>query len=323
MKIAYLASNRPDFISKITEYTGEAPLMIAANAEGIYDEADLARIGDADALMVANEPVTEQLLRACSKVKIVQRFGVGYEKLDLEAAAKLGIPCCNLAGVNRDAVADHGMALIAALARNIVPANELTKQVQWGEARMIFSSSIELRGKILGIFGLGNTGYELARRARGFGMDVAYNDIREIEAAVVEDVGARRMEKDEMLAVSDVVSINVNFNSTAAGMIDARAISLMKPGAYLVCCARGGLIDEQALADALNSGRLAGAGIDVFGEEPFPSDNPLLTAKNVVMTPHMAGASVESSQRNYDWAYDNVRRVVEKGEKPRFVLNGV
>jgi phosphoglycerate dehydrogenase-like enzyme len=323
VKIAYLASNRPDFIAKITDYTGEAPLMIAANAEGIYDEADLARIGDADALMVANEPVTEQLLRACSKVKIVQRFGVGYEKLDLEAAAKLGIPCCNVAGVNRDAVADHGMALIAALVRNIVPANELTKQVQWGEARMIFASSIELRGKTLGIFGLGNTGYELARRARGFGMEVAYNDIREIEAAVVEDVGARQMEKDEMLAVSDVVSINVNFNPTAAGMIDAQAISLMKPGAYLVCCARGGIIDEQALADALNSGRLAGAGIDVYAEEPFPSDNPLLTAKNMVMTPHMAGASVESSQRNYDWAYDNVRRVVEKGEKPRFVLNGV
>ena len=323
MKIAYLASNRPDFISKITEYTGEAPLMIAANAEGIYDEADLAKIGDADALMVANEPVTEQLLRACSKVKIVQRFGVGYEKLDLEAAAKLGIPCCNVAGVNRDAVADHGMALIAALVRNIVPANELTKQVQWGEARMIFSSSIELRGKTLGIFGLGDTGHELAKRARGFGMEVAYNDIREIEAAVVEGVGAKQMGKDELLAVSDVVSINVNFNPTAAGMIDAHAISLMKPGAYLVCCARGGIIDEQALADALNSGRLAGAGIDVFAEEPFPSNNPLLTAKNIVMTPHMAGVSVESSQRNYDWAYDNVRRVVEKGEKPRFVLNEV
>lgn len=323
MKIGYLASNRPDFVQKITEYTGEAPLMVAADANGVYSEEALAQVADVDAFLVANEPVTEQLLKACPNVKIVQRFGVGYEKLDLEAAAKLGVPCCNLAGVNRDAVADHGMALIAALVRNIVPANEATKQVKWGEARLIFSSSIELRGKMLGIFGLGNTGHELARRARGFGMHIAYNDIKEIEAERVESVGARKMEKDEMLQVCDVVSVNVNFNPTASGLIDAKALSLLKPGAYLVCCARGGIIDEQALADALNSGRLAGAGIDVYSEEPFPADNPLLQARNIIMTPHMAGASVESSQRNYDWAFENVKRVVEKGEKPRFVLNGV
>ncbi len=323
MKIVYLASHRPEFIEKIKNYTGEEPLIVAADAEGVYSEESLAAAADAEALMVANEPVTEQLLAACPNLKIVQRFGVGYEKLDLEAAAKRGVPCCNLAGVNRDAVADHGMALIAALVRNIVPAHELSKAVDWGGARKVFASSIELKGKLLGIFGLGNTGHELAKRAKGFGMEVAYNDIREISAEVVESLGARRMEKEEMLEVSDVVSINVNFNPTASGLIDAAAISLMKPGAYLVCCARGGIIDEEALRDALNEGRLAGAGIDVFSEEPFPADNPLLSAKNVIMTPHMAGASRESSQRNYDWAYENVRRVVERGEPAQFVLNGV
>ncbi|MCZ6471850.1 MAG: NAD(P)-dependent oxidoreductase [SAR324 cluster bacterium] len=323
MKIVYLASHRPDFISKIKSYTGEEPQIIATEPGGLYSEHSLALAAEADALLVANEPVTEQLLAACPKVKIVQRFGVGYENLDLEAAAKRGIPCCNLAGVNKDAVADHGMALIAALVRNIVPANELTKAVRWGDARHVFASSIELRGKLLGIFGLGNTGHELAKRGRGFGMDVAYNDIREISAEVVESVGARRMEKDEMLEVSDIVSINVNFNPTAAGMIDAEAIGRMKPGGYLVCCARGGVIDEIALRDALNEGRLAGAGIDVYSEEPFPADNPLLSAKNIILTPHMAGVSRESSERNYDWAYENVRRVVERGEPARFVLNGV
>ncbi len=323
MKIAYLAKDRPDFAQKVARYLNEEPLILCTEADGGYSEETLAKMAGMDALMVANEPVTEQVFAACPNLKIVQRFGVGYERLDLEAAAKRGIPCCNLAGVNRDAVADHGMALIMALVRQIVPASVLTKEVKWGEARLLFSEAVEMRGRTLGIFGLGNTGSGLAERARGFGMKIAYHDIRDIDPNVVESLGAVSMSKEELLANADIVSINVNFNPTAAGMIDAAAIRLMKPGTYLVCCARGGIIDEAALRDALNEGRLAGAGIDVYAQEPFPADNPLLSAKNVIMTPHMAGASQESLRRNYDWAFENVRRVVERGEPAKFVLNNV
>jgi phosphoglycerate dehydrogenase-like enzyme len=323
VKIAYLSKDRPDFRAKIAKYITEEPLIVGTEDDGRYSAETLAKLGDVEALMVTGEPADEEILAACPKLKIVQRFGVGYERLDLEAAAKRGIFCCNLAGVNRETVADHGMAMIMALVRNLVPANELTREAKWGEARMVFGSSIELRGKTLGIFGLGNTGACLAERGRGFGMQIAYNDIRTIDPEVVESLGAVFMAKEELLANSDVVSINVNFNPTAAGLIDAKAISTMKPGAYLVCCARGGIIDEHALADALNEGRLAGAGIDVFGQEPFPPDNPLLSAQNIILTPHMAGAAKETSLRNYDWAFENVRRVLERGERPQFVLNGI
>ena len=324
MKIAFLVSNRPDFVERITNYTGSEPLlMLETGPDGLYREEDLARAADVEALMVANEPVTEQILAACPRVKIVQRFGVGYEKLDLEAAAKRGIPCCNLAGVNKIPVAEHGFMLILALVRNVFPAHEKTHGLDWGGARLVMNNNFELAGKTLGVIGLGNTGFELARRARGFDMQIVYNDIREIEAERIEAVGARFMEKEELMAAADIVSINVNFNPTAANMIDAKMLARMKKDAFLVCCARGGVIDEAALRDALNEERIRGAGIDVFSEEPFPADNPLLKAKNLIMTPHMAGASIESSRRNYEWAFENVSRVLEKGEKPNFVLNGV
>lgn len=323
MKIAYLISNRPEFVNKVTQIAGPDPLIIATGADGLYSPRTLAGTAEVEALMVANEPVTEQLLAGCPSVKIIQRFGVGYEKLDLAAAARRGIPCCNLAGVNKEAVAEHGILLMLALARNLLVGEALTRKTSWGEARLAMVGAFELTGKTLGIIGLGDTGFELAKRARAFGMQVCYNDIREIPAENVEAVGARLMEKEELLGHADIVSINVNYNETSANLIDAKAIALLKPEALLICCARGGIVDEAALADALNGGRLAGAGIDVFSSEPFPPDNPLLAAKNVVLTPHMAGVTREASERNFQWAFDNVRRVLERGEKPHWVVNGL
>ena len=321
--IAYLVSYRPDFAERIRREIGAEPLIVASDGNGLYSEEALAKLADVDALIVANEPVTEQVFAACGKLKIVQRLGVGYENVDLDAATRRGIPCCNLAGVNKEAVAEHCMAMILALARNLVPTDAKTRASQWQEARMGMGGVFELKGKALGIIGFGDIGSNLAKRARAFDMDIFYNDIRPIDDRVVESVGAKFLEKDALYATADIISINVNFNETAAGMIDAKALSLMKPGGYLICCARGGIVDEHALRDALNEGRLAGAGIDVFAEEPFPEDNPLLAAKNVLLTPHIAGASRETAQRSLQYAHDNVRRVVERGGKPRWAVNGV
>ncbi|MCZ6842301.1 MAG: hydroxyacid dehydrogenase [SAR324 cluster bacterium] len=321
MKIAYLMKDRPDYFHRLDE--SAQYVIIGQEPDGSYSQQTLDEVADVDALIVSNQPVTEKLLAACPKLKIVQRTGVGYENLDLEAAARRGVPCCNLQGVNKESVAEHGMLLILALARQFVEAQELTRQGRWQEAKQLNQQSFELKGSTLGIVGLGDTGSNLARRARAFEMQIVYNDVRDIDPEIVESVGARYMEKDQLYAEADIISVNTTYNPSTDGMIGARELALMKPQARLVCCARGNIIDEQALADALNAGRLAGAGLDVFSSEPISEDNPLRNAKNVYITSHIAGVTEDAIARSFAWAHENVRNVVEKGEKPRWVVNGV
>ena len=321
MKIAYLMKDRPDYFHRLDENSDY--VIAGAEPDGTYSPETLAEVAGVDAIIVSTQPVTEQLLAACPNVKIVQRTGVGYENIDLEAAARRGIPCCNIAGVNKESVAEHGMLLILALARKFVEAQELTRQMRWMEAKQVNQHSFELKGKVLGVVGLGDTGSNLAKRARGFDMQIVYNDIRDIDPEIVESLGARFMEKDQLYAEADIISVNTTHNPTTEGMVGARELALMKPEAILVCCARGGIIDEAALADALNGERLAGAGLDVFSAEPLSQDNPLLTAKNVYLTSHIAGVTEDAIDRSFAWAHENVRKVVDKGERPRWVVNGV
>jgi phosphoglycerate dehydrogenase-like enzyme len=321
VKIAYLAKGRPDLKELIPPDVEH--VILQAGAGGVYSAEALQQMADADALVISMEPVTEQVLAACPRLKIVQRLGVGYETLDLKAAARRGIPCCNVPGVNKEAVAEHGMTLILALVRHILDADRLTREMKWADARILTGDTFELYNKTIGIVGLGNTGFNLAKRARAFGMRVIYNDIRDIEPEKIEAVGAQFRSKDELFQEADIVSVNTDLNEQSRGMIDARALELMGPKKTLVCCARGGIIDEQALADALNAGRLRAAGIDVFEEEPIRKDNPLLAARNCIVTSHVAGVTVESTRRTFEWAHENVRAVVERGEKAKWVLNGV
>jgi phosphoglycerate dehydrogenase-like enzyme len=320
VKIAYLAKVRPDLQARIPKDV--QGVILEAGPGGVYSAADLKQVADADAFVVSMEPVNEQILAASKKLKIVQRLGVGYETLDLEAAAQRKIPCCNIEGVNKEAVAEHGLTLMLALSKRLLEIDALTHQGKWNEARVLTKNVHELAEKTLGIIGLGNTGSSLARRAQALGMNIVYNDIRQVDSHVVEETGARFVEKEELFKTADVISVNTDLNDQSAHMIDAQAFRLMQPHALFICCARGGIIDEPALRDALNSGRIAGAGIDVFDPEPIPKYNVLLSAKNIIVTSHVAGVTEETTQRIFDWAHENVRRVM-RGEKPRWVRNGV
>ncbi len=321
MKIAAMTKARPDFLARLPK--DQNIVVVSAGPDGQYPPEELAKVADVDALLVAAEPIHDQLLAGCHKVKIVQRVGVGYDSLDLDAIRRKGIPACNVAGVNKEAVAEHALAMILALAKRLPEAEQLTRETNWGAARLLTKQTFELRGKTLGIVGFGDIGTALGRRARAFEMPIVYNDVRPIDAHHIEATGARFMEKAQLFASADIVSIHTTLNPTTRGMVDAKMLALMKPGAYLICTARGGIVDEPALRDALNSGRLAGAGIDVFSKEPFPADNPLLSAKNVILTAHTAGVTVESTARSMTRALENIRRVVERGEKPQWVVNGV
>ena len=321
MKLAFLTQARPEMLARIPK---DMPhVVVFAGPDGQYSPEALAKVADVDALVVAAEPVHEQLLAACKRLKIVQRLGVGYNTLDLAAIGKRGIPACNVAGVNKEAVAEHGMTLICALAKRLREADAITREANWAGSRLLTKTTFELNGKTLGIVGFGDTGTNLARRARAFGMKIVYNDIRTIDPQVVAEYGATFMEKDDLFAKSDVVSVSVDLNDSSRGMVDARRLRLMKRGAIFVCCARGNIVDEAALRDVLVDGHLHGAGIDVFSHEPLHPDNPLLTAPNCLMTAHVAGVVPEASERSWSRAMENMRRVVGLGEKPQWVLNGV
>jgi len=321
MKIAYLSKARPELLDRIDK--SMPYVVVSAGADGRYSPEELAKVADVDAFIVSAEPVHDQILAAAKQLKIVQRLGVGYDSLDLEAAKKRGIPCCNCAGVNKEAVAEFTLGLMLALAKNLKEGDRLTREAAWGEARLLTKRSFELKGKTLGIVGFGAIGTNLARRARAFEMPIVYNDIRAIDPKEIEATGARFLEKPELFRTADIVSVHTTLNPTSRGMVDAKLLALMKPTALLLCAARGGIVDEAALRDALNAGQIAGAGMDVFSAEPMLPDNPLLQAKNLLMTSHLAGISKESSARGMKMALENVRRVVERGERPEWIVNGV
>ncbi|MBT6277063.1 MAG: phosphoglycerate dehydrogenase [Chromatiales bacterium] len=320
MKIAYLVRVRPDLEKIIPDDVEHVVAQVGD--DGLYDDDALARVADAQAFVIGMEPVNEQILAAAPNVKIAQRLGVGFETLDLDATAKRGVYACNVEGVNKEAVAEHGMMFMLALAKHFVPAQTNTQEGDWASARVLTQTAFELKGRTLGIIGFGNTGTSLARRAKAFEMDILFNDVRNIDSSVVNELSAQSVSKDELLEQSDFVSINTDLNDATRGMFGDDEIAKMKAGAQLICCARGGILDEQAVADALRDGRLAGAGIDVFAIEPIADDNPLKGIPNCVITSHVAGVVSDSTMRTWEWAHDNIRAVL-KGERPQWIRNGL
>ena len=321
MKIAYLIRARPDLDDRIPDDVEAVQAQVGES--GVYSSEALERVREAEGFIVAMEPVNEQIISAAPRLRIVQRLGVGYETLDLEATAKRGIPACNLEGVNREAVAEHAMMFMLAHARRFLEAQALTQGADWESARLLTTRTFELKGKTLGIIGFGNTGSALARRAHAFEMRLLYHDIRDVNVRLAARLDAGKVDLDRLLRESDIVSVCTDLNDTSRGMIDAAALARMRSSALLVCCARGGIVDEAALAAALRGGGIAGAAIDVFEVEPIPSGHPLIGLPNCLLTSHVAGVAGDTVDRIWEWAHENVRAVVQRGERPRFVLNGV
>ena len=321
MKIGYLLRVRPDLEDIIPDDVEGVRIEVGDN--GLYSEEDLAKISDADAFIIGMEPVNEQIIAAANNLKIVQRLGVGYETLDLDALAKRQIPACNIEGVNKEAVAEHAMALILALSKRLIDAHNYTQQADWASARTLTGKAFELKGKTLGIIGFGNTGSSLAKRAHAFEMDILYNDIQDVNGDIAAQLGARKVDKDTLYAESDLISICTDLNDTSRNMIDAAALNKMQPHAMFICCARGGIVDEAVLANALKRDKLQAAAIDVFEIEPIQPDNPLIGLPNCILTSHVAGVASDTTARIWNWAHDNVRAVVQRGERPRWIRNGV
>jgi D-3-phosphoglycerate dehydrogenase len=248
-------------------------------------------IGDYDAVILRGRTqVTAELLEAAGRLKVLGRAGVGVDNIDLSAASRRGIVVLNATGGNVVSVAEHTLALILALVRHIARADASLKRGAWERRRF---RGIALSGKTLGLLGVGRIGSEVAKRARPFGMRVVACDPY-LSPERAEQLGIELVTLASLLREADVVSVHAPLSEETRGLIGARELALMKPTAYLVNAARGGIVDEKALAEALKAGGLAGAALDVFEKEPVPADHPLLKFENVLAVPHLGAATHEA-----------------------------
>jgi len=231
------------------------------------------------------------VIRQAAKLKIISRNGIGYDGVDVAAATERGILVCNAPKSPAEATADLTFALLLAAARRLPQAHEFTRSGEWSRTGMQPPLTLEVYGRKLGLIGFGQIGRAVARRAKGFGMEVVYYDVAAAPAEVEKELGARRMEMEELLEESDFISLHVPLVEKTRGLIGKDEFERMKPEAVLVNASRGPVVDEGALCEALSSGRIAAAGIDVFEMEPPEAKCPLFELENVVLTPHMGSAT--------------------------------
>ena len=267
-------------------------------------------------------PITAEIADAARKVTLIQQPSVGYQHIDVEACTARGIRVANTAGANTESVAEHTVAWGLCLLKNMFYAHKATRQCRWEQMGV---KPAELRGRVWGIVGFGRIGRAVAERLKPFALrNLLYYDVVRPERTVEERLGAEYRELGELLSVSDVVSLHAPLTDATRGLIDGKALATMKQSAFLINVSRAELVDEDALADALARGRIAGAGIDVFSAEPIGPENPLLKVESdrLLLSPHVAGVSQEAAGRIITMAAANIARAL-KGELPESQVNTV
>ena len=280
----------------------------------------ISKVRNVDALVpLLTDPIDCEVMDAAPKLKIISQMAVGFDNIDVKSATSRGIVVTNTPGVLTETTADFAWALIMAVARRVVEADRYVRRGKWkvGWHPMMMMGR-DVYGATLGVVGLGRIGQAVARRARGFDMKILYYDTlpREQEE---RELGAKRVSFETLLRESDFVSLHVPLTKETTHLIGARQLRLMKKTAFLVNNSRGKVVNERALYTALKNRRIAGAGLDVFEQEPTAPGNPLFDLDNCVVAPHVAGKTSESFPRRVGFAFDNMRRVWE-GKPPESVV---
>ena len=278
-----------------------------------------ARLADKDgALTVLTDRVDAALIERCPRLKAVCNIAVGYNNLDLKACSARGIIATNTPGVLDDATADFTWALILATARRLSEAERYLRAGQWSGWKLKQFLSVDVHHATLGILGMGRIGQAVARRARGFDMTVLYHNTRRLSAEVEKSCHAAYVTKDELLARADILSLHMPYSSMTHHIIGASELTRMKPSAILINAARGGVVDDAALIDALKQGTIAAAGLDVFENEPALNAE-FLKLPNVVLTPHIASSSTATRRRMAMTAAENLVAALTSGRAPNWL----
>jgi phosphoglycerate dehydrogenase-like enzyme len=308
-----------------TWISDEMKQLLPRNCELIVSESrreeDLLRlVGDVDVLVGVR--ATRKVIEKAKKLRMIQALGTGVDRIDIDVAAERGIVVCNAVGLNAVPVAEHAMALMLSLAKNVVRYDKRLRGGGWRAPRI---PSVLLRGKTLGIVGLGSIGIEVCKRAKAFGMKVIAlkrSPSEELKTKLGIDFLGSQGDLHRILRQSDFVVLSVVLTPETRKMIGEKELRMMKRTAYLVNISRGGVIDEDTLANMLEEGVIAGAGIDVFEVEPINPDNPLLQLENVVLTPHVAGGGglEELKKERVEFIVGNIAKVMS-GQTPEKIVD--
>ncbi|MFW5898530.1 MAG: 2-hydroxyacid dehydrogenase [Candidatus Saliniplasma sp.] len=280
----------------------------------------LEKVKGKDALLcLLTDIIDEEVIEAGEDLKVISNYAVGYDNIDVEAATSRGIPVTNTPGILTDATADLAWGLILATARKIAKGDKFVREDRfegWDPTLMVGS---EVHGKTLGIIGMGKIGSAVAKRSLGFDMDILYyNRSRKME--IEKELGAEKVELDTLLKQSDIVSLHVPLTEETEDMISWQEFKMMKKTAFLINTARGEVVNEEALIEALRSEKIAGAGIDVYSDEPYGANPDYYTLSNVVLTPHLGSASHRARNGMAKMAVDNIIGILESGESD-YVVN--
>lgn len=287
-----------------------------AAAEAVVD-ADIV-VGDYEFKL----PVSAKVIDAMTRCRLIQQPSAGYQQIDVDAARANGIPVASVGGANAVAVAEHTIMSALALMKQMVWVDAEVRGGRWPQMDVAARGHFELAGKTWGIVGFGRIGKEVARRLHGWDVNILYFDVVKADAEIEDALGVAFAEVDDLLEASDVVSLHAPLTDQTHHLVDAQAFDRMKTSAYLVNVARGELIDEDALVEALREQKIHAAALDVFKDEPPPAGHPLTKLDNVLLSPHTAGTPQEARSRIIDAARENLARVVH-GEPPLYVVNGV
>ncbi len=314
------------FVSRIIPDRGLNKILAHTDATVWQDELpppratllDWARLADG-MLTLLTDKIDAELMDAAPQLKVVANFAVGYDNIDVNAATQRGILVTNTPGVLTETTADLAFTLLVACARRITEGRDYAKAGQWKTWGPMLLMGQDIHGATLGVAGIGRIGLAVARRAKGFGMNILYHDTARSEVAEME-LGALPVTKEELLAQSDFLSLHVPLTSETRHFIDAAALKKMKPSAVLVNTSRGPVVDTMALYEALKAGRIFAAGLDVTDPEPLPADHALYTLENALIVPHIASASFETRSRMAEMAADNLLAGLE-GRLPPNCLN--
>jgi phosphoglycerate dehydrogenase-like enzyme len=253
------------------------------------EEEHAAAMADAEYVILGAQRITGDMLRRAKQLRLIQKWGIGMDKIDLDTCRALGVPVAYTPGNSANAVAELMVALTLAVSRRVVFTDARLRQGEWLQ-NAVRQDCFSLHGKTVAILGMGRIGSWIARMLSGFECDIVYHNRNRLDPQAEADLKARYVSFDEMIETADVIEVMAPYTPENAGMIGAAEMARMKDTAILVCASRGGVIDEAALADALEAGTIAGAGLDVWAKEPVDPENRLLKLDNVVGTSHIAGS---------------------------------
>lgn len=275
-----------------------------------YDEAEqFALVRDAEVIFAGWAAVTRPMLEHARRLRMIEKWGIGVDRIDVETARLLKIPIAITAGANAAPVSELAVGLMLAVYRRIAQVDRALRQGHWLKSEMR-ETCYQIAGKTVGIFGFGNIGRKVAQRLMGFECDILYHDARRADIEIEQRLRVRHVGRDALFAQSDILTLHAPFIPETAQVINAGTLAAMKQGAMLINTARGELVDEAALLQALLSGKLRGAGLDAFAIEPVEPGNPLLKLDQVVATPHIGGAVFDNVENVARHAIGNIMRVL-------------